>query len=135
MKALRKILGFLSILSLTISCSPELTDNTTFSLHYYDAEVIIGGSSVILSPSYIGDKPTDFRIDNIIRNGMIEYDPILDGPLTEKDIFYIYPDTGDLIIQKTAGKKAGTYHVSISCSSAGKSYSFPELITLKMLSE
>lgn len=122
-------------MSLMISCSAKLTDETTFALHYYDAEIVIGGQSVVLSPSYVGEKPTDFKIDNITRNGMIEYDPILDGPLTEKDMFYIYPDTGDLIIQNTAGKKTGTYLVSVSCSSSGKLYSFPSLITLKMLSE
>lgn len=135
MKQLAKISGLFIVMSLMISCSAKLTDETAFALHYYDAEIVIGGQSVVLSPSYVGEKPTDFKIDNITRNGMIEYDPILDGPLTEKDMFYIYPDTGDLIIQNTAGKKTGTYLVSVSCSSSGKLYSFPSLITLKMLSE
>ena len=73
MKQLAKISGLFIVMSLMISCSAKLTDETTFALHYYDAEIVIGGQSVVLSPSYVGEKPTDFKIDNITRNGMIEY--------------------------------------------------------------
>ena len=134
MKALRKILGLLSILLLTFSCSPELTDTTTFSLHYYDAEVVIG-SNVVLNPTYHGAKPSDFKIYGITRNGVIFYDPRLDGEILESDPFFIKSADGTLIVSNTSDLKSGIYKISLSCRAGGNSYEYPELVTIKMMEE
>ena len=134
MKALRKILGLLSILLLTFSCSPELTDTTTFSLHYYDAEVVIG-SNVVLNPTYHGAKPSDFKIYGITRNGVIFYDPRLDGEILESDPFFIKSADGTLIVSNTSDLKSGIYKISLSCRAGGNSYEYPELVTIKMIEE
>lgn len=134
MNNLSKLFSIVLVICLSASCSSDLTDSSEFSLHYYDAEVIVG-NNVILNPTYHGTKPTDFRIYGITRNGVIFYEPLLDGELIESDSFYVKNIDGTVIVSNTAGLKTGIYKISLSCSSDGNRYDFSELITIKMVAE
>lgn len=130
MKSIAKVLCTLFFGILAISCTKESED--AFTLHYHDAEVSIGGST-LLTPSYLGGKPTNFRIYSITRNDAIFYDPRLDGELQEADSFYISPKDGAFTVQNTSEMSVGIYRISLSCESNGELYEFPNLITVKLL--
>lgn len=118
-----------------ISCTPIVTDQSGFSLHYYEVGNMVPGEPVTLAPSYMGETPTDFYIYLIKQNGKQYYNPKIDAPLTAESPFYIEPTSGYFKMQNTSKLAPGTYHVSIRCKSAGVEYDFPDKITVGIVKE
>ena len=119
------ILAVVSLSLLNISCSDtETTDSTNFVI-YYTGMTDIGPSMVgtISSPTYKGAAPSDFAITNITLNG----EPY------SGDCFEIDSETGEISISNTKNAATGRYSISISCVSGGKSYNFPNIVSIKML--
>ena len=119
------ILAVVTLSILNISCSDtETTDSTGFAI-YYTGMTDIGPSMVgtINSPTYKGAAPSDFAITGITLNG----EPY------SGDCFEIDPETGKISISNTKNASTGRYSISISCMAGGKSYSFPDIVTVKML--
>ena len=120
--------GLLSLaagISLVPACTgPQLTDTTEFAI-YYSGVTDIGPSMNfnLGAPTYIGEKPTDFAI----------YLITLDGETIESDCFTIKPETGEISLSNTEGIRTGTYSLSISCTSGGKYYEFPNAVTVNMM--
>ena len=115
------------------ACTPQVTDDTVFSLYYYNIG-LTAGETISISPSYMGAPPTDFRIYSITRNGKVFYDPRLDGELTEDDSFYINPSDGQFFVLNTAEMDTGTYVISLTCNSDGVGYDCPGIITVEIKS-
>ncbi|WP_418210896.1 surface glycan-binding family protein [Bacteroides zhangwenhongii] len=119
------ILAVVTLSVFNISCSDtETTDSTGFAI-YYTGMTDIGPSMVgtISSPTYKGAAPSDFAITGITLNG----EPY------SGDCFEIDPETGKISISNTKNASTGRYSISISCMAGGKSYSFPGIVTVKML--
>lgn len=109
----------------SISCSDtETTDSTGFAI-YYTGMTDIGPSMVgtISSPTYKGAAPSDFAITGITLN----------GEAYTGGCFEIDPETGKISISDTKNAQTGRYSISISCVAGGKSYHFPNIVTVKML--
>ena len=115
---------------LCCSCSKDVTDGDEFALYYYNVEITVG-ESVAISPSYHGSSPTGFRIYSIMLGGDIFYSSKLDGELLQTDSFYVDPSKGVVSINSSK-LKAGNYRISLTCSSAGKRYDFPDMINVKI---
>ena len=131
---LKRAIYLLTVL-VGISCTPIVTDQTEFALHYFDVGNMMPGEAINLTPSYKGVPPTDFSIYSISHNGKIYYNPKLDGVLTETSQFYVNPVNGYFSMQNTQKLATGTYVVSIKCTSDGVLYDFPEAITVKIVKE
>ena len=131
---LKRAIYLLTVL-VGISCTPIVTDQTEFALHYFDVGNMMPGEVINLTPSYKGVPPTDFSIYSISHNGKIYYRPKLDGVLTETSQFYLNPVNGYFSMQNTQKLATGTYVVSIKCTSDGVLYDFPEAITVKIVKE
>lgn len=117
------------------SCTPIVTDQTVFALHYFEVGDMLPGEPITLSPSYKGETPTDFYIYLIKQNGKQYYNPKIDAVLTPDSPFYIEPTSGYFKMQNTDKLTPGTYTVSIRCKSAGTEYDFPDKITVKIVKE
>lgn len=116
------------------SCSKaDVTDSTAFEIFYQGVFNVHPGESVSLTPSYIGEPPSDFRIYSISLDGKVYYSPKLDGELGEHSTFYLVPETGEFRLQDTGALAAGTYLVSLSCKSAGVSYNWDDAISIKVV--
>ena len=135
MKSFCKTLGCLLATIFMAGCTPMVTDDTVFALHYFDVGNMMPGETINLTPSYKGVPPTDFSIYSISHNGKIYYNPKLDGLLTESSQFYVNPVNGYFSMQNTQKLATGTYVVSIKCTSDGILYDFPEAITVKIVKE
>ena len=131
---LKRAIYLLTVL-VGISCTPIVTDQTEFALHYFDVGNMMPGEVINLTPSYKGVPPTDFSIYSISHNGKIYYNPKLDGVLTETSQFYVNPVNGYFSMQNTQKLATGTYVVSIQCTSDGILYDYPEAITVKIVKE
>lgn len=119
------ILAVVTLSIFSISCSEtETTDSTGFAI-YYTGMTDIGPSMVgtISSPTYKGAAPSDFTITNITLNG----EPY------SGNCFEIDSETGKISISNTKNAATGRYSISISCVAGGKSYSFPDIVSVKML--
>lgn len=119
------ILAVVTLSVFNISCSDtETTDSTGFAI-YYTGMTDIGPSMVgtISSPTYKGAAPSDFAITGITLNG----EPY------SGDCFEIDPETGKISISNTKNASTGRYSISISCMAGGKNYSFPDIVTVKLL--
>ena len=131
---LKRAIYLLTVL-VGISCTPIVTDQTEFALHYFDVGNMMPGEVINLTPSYKGVPHTDFSIYSISHNGKIYYNPKLDGVLTESSQFYVNPVNGYFSMQNTQKLATGTYVVSVKCTSDGILYDFPEAITVKIVKE
>ena len=134
----KKCLKYLSLLLAVLfswQCSPQVTDDTEFSLYYFDVGNMLAGEVINLTPSYIGTAPTDFKIYSITHNGNIFYNPMLDGDLTDKSPFYVEPVSGQFKMLNTQKLAVGEYKVSMTCTSAGVSYDYPDIITVQIVKE
>lgn len=102
----------------------ETTDSTTFAL-YYPGVTDIGPSMNfnLPAPSYIGAAPSGFSISGITLDG---------EPVTTESIT-IDANTGSVTIANTDNMAVGLYKISVSCVSAGKSYYFPDAISINMM--
>lgn len=120
---------------LSVSCMTQADPDSEFVLYYQGVRNIHPGESISLTPSYIGDAPSDFRIYSISLNGALYYAPKLDGELGPESSFWVDPATGAFKIQKTSSFNVGEYVVSISCVSGGKTYEYPSAIVATFVKE
>lgn len=106
------------------SCSKnELTDGDRFSLFYPDITDIGPSYAMNITPTYHGAKPEDFQIFRVT----------LDGKACQTEAFAIDPQTGMFQILSTETLPVGLYAISISCTSGGKEYRFPDMIKVNMM--
>lgn len=133
-KILKRAVYLLTVL-VGISCTPIVTDQTEFALHYYEVGNMVPGDPVTLAPSYIGETPTDFSIYLIKKDGKQYYNPKIDAKLTPESPFWIEPTSGYFKMQNTFKLTPGIYHVSLRCKSAGVEYDFPDKITVRIVNE
>ena len=131
---LKQTLCLLAVL-VGASCTPIVTDQTEFALHYYEVGNMLPGEPITLSPSYIGETPTDFSIYLIKKDGKQYYNPKIDKKLTPESPFYLEPTSGYFTMQNTIGLTPGTYLVSLKCVSAGIEYDFPDKMKVRIVSE
>lgn len=136
-KKFYKTICCLAVSLLGLSCTPLVTDQTEFALHYYDVGNMLPGEPITLAPSYLGDAPTDFLIYVVKHNGMIYYDPRIPGTeiLTPESEFYVDPTSGQFTMRNTNKLAVGTYTVSLKCKSGGIEYDYPDKITIKIVKE
>ena len=133
---MKKILRLLSVLGLVLAgvgCTPEIADDSAFTLHYYDIANVYPGNTAGTYPSYIGGIPTDFDVYRIHYDGKVFWHPTIDGPLEEVGIFYMNPQTGYFNIVKSNTLKSGNYTISLTCKVDGVTYDFPHKINIQVL--
>ena len=132
MKAIAiRITNYLAALALcvavglsSVSCEKdELTDGDKFALYYKGITDIGPSTNMDLTPSYHGAPGSAFSI----------YRVTLDGVTYETSSFSIEPDNGQVHLRDTENLPVGVYALSIQCTSAGKVYKFPDLITVNMM--
>lgn len=131
MKNILKLVSALGLVLAGLGCSPDIVDNTTFRLYYYNA-LIVQGEDFISKPSYIGQTPNSFEIYGVTLDGQVYYNPKLDGELNEKSHFYVNPESGAFFVNQTTSMKAGTYSVSMKCVSDGIQYTYPDMFIVKL---
>ena len=108
----------------SVSCEKdELTDGNKFALYYKGITDIGPSTNMDLTPSYHGAPGSDFSI----------YRVTLDGADYETSSFSIEPNDGQVHLRDTENLPVGVYALSIQCTSAGKVYKFPNLITVNMM--
>lgn len=107
------------------SCSDtEVTDKTVFNI-YYSGMTDIGPSmsGIISSPTYKGSTPGKFAITDVTLNKEV----------VTNEIFSIDPDNGSISIASKKETPKGTYSLSISCVSGGKTYRFDDVVQINMM--
>lgn len=127
-RLLTAVLAFLGICLCMDSCrDSQLIDETEFNLFYPGLTDVGPGMDNVDIPvgSYIGAQPSDFSITGITFNGESFQDN--DG------IFSIDAATGTVHIGATSSLSIGQYAISISCIAGGKSWNFPDAITINMM--
>lgn len=110
-----------------LSCTDTATvDDTPFALHYLDmTDIGPSMAGTVPAPSYIGATPSDFALTQVTLN---------DEPVTN-NCFTIDAATGSINIQQqTETLAVGLYRLSISCTSAGQTYSYPNLVGINVMS-
>lgn len=121
------ILAIFGLCLVTNSCqNSELIDNTEFNI-FYPGLTDIGPSMSASIPlgSYIGQAPSDFKIYRVTFGGETFDDAA--------GVFTIEAETGTINIQNSAALAVGHYALSVSCVSNGKTYEFPDIITVNMM--
>ncbi len=105
------------------ACEPELTDSRTFDLSYPGITDIAPSTNINITPTWIGGTPSDFQV----------YRVKLDGETYETDCFSADPVSGAFYVRNTDALPTGLYSISISCKCGGKSYKFPDIISINMM--
>ncbi len=131
MRKINKIFGLLlSVMAMTIfglsntACSPEgIVDNTEFALYYSGITDVGPSTPMSLTPTYIGQKPSNFKITSVT----VDSEPL------QSDSFSINEESGVFNMRNTAALPVGLYRISVSCVSAGKTWNFPDIITINMM--
>lgn len=122
-----KVITFLAVAGLgfaTVSCEPEgIVDTSDFMLYYPGITDIGPSTNFNLSPTYHGEKPSEFSIDKVT----------LDGESISSDCFTIDAETGLFAMSNTDNLATGLYSITISCTSGGKRYTFDDIITINMM--
>lgn len=107
-----------------VSCEKtEVTDGDRFSLFYPGITDIGPSTNMNLNPTYHGARPSDFRI----------YRVTLDGAGYQTDCFLIDAASGQVQLRNTDLLPVGLYSLSISCVSAGRTYEFPDAVSVNMM--
>ena len=104
------------------ACEPELTDSRTFDLSYPGITDIAPSTNINITPTWIGGTPSDFQV----------YRVKLDGETYETDCFSADPVSGAFYVRNTDALPTGLYSISISCKCGGKSYKFPDIISINI---
>jgi len=133
MKKFMRVLALLGLILTESGCTPDITDDAGFTLHYYDIVNVVPGNTANTYPSYIGGTPADFDVYRIHYDGKVFWHPKLDGPLEEVGIFYMNPQTGYFSVVKSNSLKPGNYSVSFTCKVNGTVYDFPHKINIQVL--
>lgn len=114
----------LAICMSAVSCDKnELTDGDKFLLFYPGVTDIGPSTNIDLTPTYHGEKASDFKI----------YRVILDGADYQTESFLINSENGQVQLRNTDALPVGKYSLSVSCVSGGVLYKFPDLISVNMM--
>jgi len=107
------------------SCIQDNLIDTSFSLYYSEMTEICPGKGISVSPSWHGEKPTDFYLTGVK----------LDGKKYTGDISCFRLDTlsGSFSVIGSDSLDTGNYKLSLKCKSAGKPYSFDDIISIEMM--
>lgn len=105
------------------SCTEENSTSEPFAVWWSGVTEISPSTNINITPTYKGATPEDFSITSVTYN---------DIPCTA-EAFSIDSGTGVFSISGSDSMLAGTYKVSVSCTSDGKSYSFSDAITIEMM--
>lgn len=113
-------------LSLSVSsCRPDgLVDNSEFTLYYPGITDVATKTIIYVDPSSHGQKASDFRITRITLDGYT---------YKMTDEFAIDSQSGRFSITGGEAVPVGTYKVSVSCVSGGKTFEFPDVIEVNIM--
>ena len=117
------LLSLLAIVVVSSCDKNELTDGDKFALYYPGITDIGPSTNMNLDPTYHGAKASEFKI----------YKVTLDGADYVTECFLIDSESGQVQLRNTDALPVGLYSLSISCVSAGTSYTFPDLISVNMM--
>lgn len=118
------VMAAVGLLVSVSGCQPDgLVDDTKFSLYYQGITDIGPSTTMTLTPTYHGQKPSDFKITLIT----------VDDGFFESDAFSVNPETGVFSMTGTENLPTGFYKISISCVSGSKTYEFADAITINMM--
>ena len=113
-------------LSLDSCRDPQLTDETEFNLYYPGVTDIAPSATmpVNITMTYIGAKPTDFKITRVTFEG---------GVFDNASGTFSINSEGTVHIANSDQLEIGQYAISISCQANGKTWDFPDIITVNIM--
>lgn len=113
-------------LSLDSCRDPQLTDDTEFNLYYPGVTDIAPSATmpVNITMTYIGAKPTDFKITRVTFEG---------GVFDNASGTFSINSEGTVHIANSDQLEIGQYAISISCQANGKTWDFPDIITVNIM--
>lgn len=112
---------------MTFAVSSCSLDNEEGGLELYYAAISDIGPTMtytINAPSYQGATPSQFAVSTLK----------LEDAVVENASFVINEETGSISIENTDALAVGLYKLSITCVAGAKTHSFPDIITVNMLS-
>lgn len=128
------IIAMLAIVLGISSCKDDITtDDGSFALYYTSmTDIAPSMTGVIASPTYKGAVPSDFKIVEV------NYSSVGEGGEETREAytgecFSIVPETGEIMINSTAGMKTGKYYISVSCVAAGNTYTYKDAVEVNFL--
>lgn len=120
----RKIKGaFLALMTVMMSCTPQLTDTTEFSLYYPGITDIGPSTNMDLTPSWHGGTPDSFEICSVTR----------EGEAVTPECFSVDAQTGVFQIRQSDNIPTGKYRIGIACAVNGKRFEFADAIVVNMM--
>lgn len=133
-KTIGCIIAVLAIVLGISSCKDDFTtDDGSFALYYTSmTDIAPSMTGVIASPTYKGAVPSDFKIVEV------NYSSVGEGGEETREAytgecFSIVPETGEIMINSTAGMKTGKYYISVSCVAAGNTYTYKDAVEVNFL--
>lgn len=121
---MKKFLFAAGLLALLSACSPDnLVDHSEFTLYYSGVTDISPSTNFNLTPTWHGETPSGFEIYKVTCN----------GNAVTSDCFTIEEESGIVHIQNTESLELGTYLISISCVSKGKTFRFDDAVCLNLM--
>ena len=114
-------------LSLDSCRDPQLTDETEFNLYYPGVTDIAPSATMSVDipvGAYIGAKPTDFKITRVTFEG---------GVFDNASGTFSINSEGTVHIANSDQLEIGQYAISISCQANGKTWDFPDIITVNIM--
>lgn len=122
-KGIAPIVLSVAMSAFTVSCTEENSTKEPFSVYWSGVTEISPSTNLNITPTYKGGTPADFAIESVT----------FDKVPYSTESFSIDPATGVFSISSTDGMPVGTYRVSVSCVSKGKSYRFDDAIVIEMM--
>lgn len=122
-KAKGALLALLAVIAAMMSCTPQLTDTTEFSLYYPGITDIGPSTNMDLSPSWHGGTPENFEITSVT----------LAGEAVTPGCFSVDAQTGVFQIRQSDNVPTGKYRISIACTVNSKRFEFADAIVVNMM--
>ena len=106
------------------SCEPTaLQTEKGFALHYPAVSEIAPGTTLDVTPTWYGGKPTEFSIISVTHENVV----------IETEQFSINSETGSVRISTSETTPVGNYVIGVSCKVNGSVVKFPEAIALELM--
>ena len=106
------------------SCEPTaLQVDKGFALHYPAVSEIAPGTTLDVTPTWYGGKPTEFSIISVTHENVV----------IETEQFSINSETGSVRISTSETTPVGNYVIGVSCKVNGSVVKFPEAIALELM--
>ncbi len=107
------------------SCRQDLlVDTSEFTLYYPGITDVASKTIIYVDPSSHGQKASDFRITRVTLEGYT---------YKMTDEFAMDSQSGRFSITGGEAVPAGTYRISVSCVSGGKTFEFPDAIEVNIM--